>query len=48
MLTGAFSVTDHRPSILRHFNLATLANFWKLQNLSGVKTKSSSFFSSFD
>ena len=38
-----------RPSfLLRHLNLATLANFWKLLNLSCAKIKISLFFSFFD
>ena len=37
-----------RSSFLRHFNLATLANFWKSQNLSGAKIKILLFFSFFD
>ena len=37
-----------RPSfLLRHLNLATLANFWKSLNLSGAKIKISLFFFSF-
>ena len=34
----------HRPSFLCHLNLATLANFWKLLNLSGAKIEISLFF----